>query len=45
VFGDSDDQLLPDVTRVEIDVRDRVQLAVEETSERSAPTGSTWERR
>ena len=34
-FGDGDDQLLPDVTRkVEIDVRDRVELAVEETPER-----------
>src|SRR6186997_2803002 len=34
-FGDGDDQLLPDVTwEVEVDVRDRVELAVEETSER-----------
>ena len=34
-LGDGDDQLLADVTReVEVDVRDRVELAVEETSER-----------
>src|SRR3989440_8764241 len=34
-FGDGDDQLLADVTReIEIDVRDRVELAVEETAER-----------
>src|SRR6266542_1855309 len=34
-FGDADDQLLPDVAReVEIDVRHRRQLAVEEAAER-----------
>jgi hypothetical protein len=34
-FGDGDDQLLPDVAwKVEVDVRNRIELAVQETSER-----------
>ena len=34
-FGDGDDQLLADISReIQVDVRDRVELAVEEAAER-----------